>query len=213
MNTKTTNILMLLLVVGTIITGVILYPYLPAQVASHWNTAGEVNGYMGKFWGVFLVPLIMAGLFVLYAVIPRIDPMKENIASFRRYYNGFWVLISLFFVYVFALQLIYNLGVTFDFTYAMVPALAVLWYVLGAFMEKTKRNWFVGIRTPWTLSSDKVWDKTHALAGKLFKFAAVLSLSALLFKNDAVVFVLVGPAVVVALVTIVYSYVVYKKSE
>ncbi len=211
MTTRLTNITLLAIVALVFIVGALAYPLLPDRVASHWNAAGEVNGYMGKFWGVFLLPVIMLGMFAIYIVIPKIDPLKNNIGSFRNYYNGFWVFISLFFLYIFSLSLAWNFGVRFNFTFAIIPAMAMLYYVMGVTLGKSKRNWFFGIRTPWTLSSDFVWEKTHELGGKLFKLSALIALGGLLLpSNTAIIFAIV-PVVLVAIITTIYSYFEHKK--
>ena len=214
MNNKTTHIVLGVMLVVAVFASAYAYTVLPDRVASHWNASGVADGYMGKFWGMFLLPLIMVGVFLLYLVIPKIDPMKANIESFRGYYNGFWVALFAFFLYIHKLTLAWNLGYRFNFATFMVPALAVLWFFIGIFLEHSKRNWFVGIRTPWTLSSDVVWNKTHALGGKLFKLAAVVSLAGLVVPGEVAILAFVAaPAFAIALVTIVYSYIVYRQED
>ncbi len=92
----------------------------------------------------------------------------------------------------------------------LIPALGILFYYAGILVENAKRNWFIGIRTPWTLSSEKVWDKTHKIGGKLFKIAGIIALLGILFQKYALFFVLV-PIISVAIYTIVYSYFEYQK--
>jgi len=211
MNTKNTNVIILALIVVAFVVGFIFYPQLPEKVASHWNSAGEPNGFMNRFWGTFLMPIVMVGLFLLYFIIPKIDPLKSNIESFRKYYNVLWIFMFAFFLYVFAITIVWNLGFEFNFLFAMVPAIAVLWFFLGVFLKKIKRNWFMGIRTPWTMSNDIVWDKTHKLGGTLFEISALISLSALFLKSEMVIFAVIVPAILVAIITVVYSYFEYKK--
>lgn len=206
------NIILLAVVVIMFVAGAIAYPYLPDQIASHWNMQGVADDYMPKLWGVFLFPFITAFIYVIYLAIPFIDPLKGNIASFRKHYDLFWILTFLFFLYIFALTLVWNLGYEFSFTAFMVPAIAVLFFGVGVMLEKSKRNWFVGIRTPWTLSSDVVWDKTHKLGGKLFKVSSLLILIGLLFPQQSIFFI-VFPAVVIAIFLLIYSFVEYKKQE
>ena len=95
-------------------------------------------------------------------------------------------------------------------TYLLVPALAALYYFIGVLVENAKRNWFVGIRTPWTLSSDRVWNRTHKLGGRLFKAAAIITLVGLLFEPYSFWFAIV-PVLLVALYLVVFSYMEYKK--
>ena len=200
-------------IVLAVIAGCWVYPLLPDQIASHWNAGGQVNGYMPKFWGTFLFPIIMAILYVLYLVIPLIDPMKHNIESFRKHYDAFWLVAELFFLYIFGLMIKWNFGYRFDFTLAIMPAFAVFIFILGMLMEKTKRNWFIGIRTPWTLSSDVVWDKTHRVGGKLFKIAAVFTLISLAVPKALAVWFFIVPLLAATLISIVYSYVVYRQER
>lgn len=212
MSTRITNAILLGCIVLAVVTGLVLYPSFPERFASHWNAAGQADGTMGRFWGVFLFPVIMAFLFALYYFIPRIDPLRKNLESTRNQYNAFWVSMFVFFAYVYGLTIVWNLGTRFDFTVAIVPAVAALYYVLGTYMKTLKRNWFVGIRTPWTLSSDVVWEKTHRLGGKLFQATAVVTLLGL-FLTEQLIWVILVPLVATAIFTVVYSYIVYKKTS
>ena len=212
MSTKYTNIVLPLLVLIAAATGVFFYPSLPDTIVSHWNTAGEANGYMGKFWGVFLFPLIMLFTYGVYLLIPKIDPLKANIESFRKYYNAFWVLFSIFFLYIFFLSLTWNAGFEFDFSMALVPALAVFFFLIGVLLKHAKRNWFFGIRTPWTLSSDIVWDKTHQLGATLFKIIALVMLFGIAFPEQFIWFLIVPLFASVAYL-LIYSYLEYQKLD
>jgi len=106
----------------------------------------------------------------------------------------------------------FNLGYEFDFTYLILVAAAGLFYYSGVVLTHAKQNWFVGIRTPWTLSSEEVWARTHALGGRLFKLTAILTVVGLLFGNYALYFLLV-PALLTAGGTIVYSYYLYERLD
>lgn len=179
-------------------------------MASHWNAKGQVDGYMSKYWGLFLMPFISLLMALLLVLIPKIDPLKENIVKFRKYFDTFVVLILLFLLYIYSLTIVWNLGKTFNMTYAMLPAFAVLFYYAGVLVEKAKRNWFVGIRTPWTLTNEEVWDKTHRMGGKLFKISAVISLFGLLSYEYAFWFVLV-PIILMTVYLFIYSYFEFQK--
>ena len=216
MSTKLTNILLLALIALVAGVGIYIYPSLPDVVASHWNMAGEVTGTLPKFWGIFILPIIMGVLFIAYAAIPVLDPHHENIASFRKEYNIFWIILFIFFTLIFKLVLLKVSGADPHIEYVLPLAIAVLYLTLGWFLPKTKRNWFVGIRTPWTLMSESVWDKTHQLGGKLFMISA-LGPVILFFMPDAgdipIVVLVAGPVLLSALITIVYSYLEYKKES
>ena len=183
---------------------------MPNQMASHWNIRSEVDSYMPKSWALFLMPIISVGILVSFILIPKIDPLKNNIKKFRKHFDGFILLIVLYLLYIHCLTLIWNMGVRFNMGQAMVPAMAVLFYYIGVLLENSKRNWFVGIRTPWTLSSEKVWDKTHKIGGKLFKISGTIVLLGILFPESGTWFILV-PVLATVIYTLVYSYFEYKK--
>ncbi len=205
-----TTIIILFITILAFSVGAYFYPQLPEKVASHWNAQGQVDGYMSKFWGIFLMPLVMVGLALLLVFIPKIDPLKENIAKFRKYFNGFVVVITLFFFYIYLLTILFNLGIRFNMTRLLIPVIGLLFYYMGILVENAKRNWFIGIRTPWTLSSDRVWDKTHKIGGKLFKIAGVVAFFGILLPSLAIYFILI-PVLSVVVYTIVYSYFEYQK--
>ena len=146
---------------------------MPEKMASHWNIKGEVDGYMSRFWGLFLMPFILFGLGLLFILILRIDPLKENIEKFKKYYDGFIILFFIFMLTIYFQVILWNLGIKIGPNVILPVGLGVLFFYVGILCENAKQNWFIGIRTPWTLSSEKVWDKTHKIVGKLFKIAGI----------------------------------------
>ncbi len=197
------------LIVTFIIT-LLSYPVLPDPIVVHWNAAGEADGYMSKLFGLFLTPLIMLGLAALFAVLPRIDPLKKNYAQFRNYYDGL-ILAILLFMGIIQFQLIlWNLGVQISPNLTFPIIFGILSIYIGFVLDHAEQNWFVGIRTPWTLSSETVWKKTHAMGGKLFKIAGVICFIGVLFPDYAFWFILI-PIIAVALYTVVFSYWEYQK--
>jgi uncharacterized membrane protein len=212
MSTRTTTIIVLVLLVAATVTGLLLWNRLPDPMASHWGPNDEVNGYMTKFWGVFLMPLITLGMFLLLLVIPSIDPLKANIAQFREVFNLFIVLNVTFMVYIYILTLRWNLGYTnFGMSKAMLPALGMLFFFIGYMLRRAKRNFFIGIRTPWTLSSDRVWDETHRLGSILFMISGVLAFIGSFFGGRTALWFLFVPLIGSTLVTLVYSYLLYQR--
>lgn len=192
--------------------GIYFYPSMPDRVASHWNAAGEVDGYMSKLWGTFLMPVMSLGLLVLFIMIPVIDPLKRNIQKFRQYYDGLVVLIIAFLFYLYMLTLYWNLGGRFNMTLVMAPALGALFIYVSVLLKNAKRNWFIGIRTPWTLSSDRVWKKTHKIGSKLFLASGILALLGAVFADLAMYFVL-APVLLSVAYLVVYSYFEYQKEK
>ncbi len=210
MTTRNTTLIVTVLIVLAALAGLLFWNQLPDPMASHWNIDGQVNGTTSKLAGVFLLPAMSLGLLLLFLLIPVIDPLKANIAKFRGTYNTFIVLLTVFLVYVHGLQLAWNLGHVFRMNVALLPAVGLLFILMGFVIEKAKRNFFIGIRTPWTLSSDTVWDETHRAGGLLFKLSGVIALIGALFPDYSLWFVLV-PAIGSALFTVVYSYVLFAR--
>ena len=207
---KKTYILITAIIIITFITSIYLYPEMPEQMASHWNSKGEVDSYMSKFWGLFLMPIISLGIFLLLIFIPKIDPLKKNIEKFRKYYDGFMTFLIIFLLYIYILTILWNMGIIFNMTTAILPVVAILIYFSGILIEHSKRNWFIGIRTPWTISNEKVWNKTHKLGSKLFKIAAIIILIGTFIPKYAFALLLIS-VLIAAIYPIVYSYFEYKK--
>ncbi len=206
----------IIIIVGMVLlsfaVGIHFYPQMPEKMASHWNAQGQVDGYMSKFWGLFLMPFLSIGLLLLFILIPKIDPLKANIEIFRKYYDGFVVLVIMFHFYLYLLAVFWNLGIRFSMILFLTPALGILFFSCGILIENAKRNWFIGIRTPWTLSNEKVWEKTHKIGGKLFKIAGIIVLLGILFQSYAIFFILV-PVLLVSVFTIVFSYFEYQREK
>ncbi len=209
MTTRSTLLFALFLAILMLAVGAFSYPRMPETVAVHWNAQGIANGYGPRLQAAFLLPLIMIGLSALLLFIPEIDPLKANIEKFRKDYNGFILAFALFFFYLYILTTLLNLGVSFNLNQFLVPGFGIFIYCAGVLLGKARRNYFIGIRTPWTLSSDTVWAKTHRLGGLLFKTAGVLAILGILAPNLAMLFLLV-PILAAALITVVYSYIAFR---
>ncbi len=202
--------IILLIILASFAVGAYFYPRMPETVASHWNIDGDVDGYMSKFWGLFLMPIISLAMFFFFILIPKMDPLKANIEKFRNYFDNFIVAILLFFLYVHLLTVAWNLGARFNMIQFMSPAFGLLFYCSGVLIENAKRNWFIGIRTPWTFSSEEVWQKTHKVGGGLFKIAGVIAFGGLILPNLAL-FLVLFPALFFSIYVVAYSYLEYRK--
>jgi len=199
------------IIILSFLIGMYFYDKFPDKVASHWNSQGQVDGYMSKFWGLFLMPIISVGMLILFIIIPKIDPLKKNIQQFRKYFDNFIILIFIFLFYIYILTIVWNLGIRFDMVLVLVPAFGLILYYSGVLMQNAKRNWFIGIRTPWTLSSDEVWNKTHKLGARLFKICGIITLFGLVFQEIAI-WLLLAPIILVTIYIYVYSYFEYRKN-
>jgi len=185
-------------------------------MASHWNIRGEVDGYMPKFWALMIMPVISALLMLLFIALPRIDPLRENIKKFRKQFDTFILILIAFLFYIDLAMIFANLGYLVNMGYVIMPAIAVIIFYAGVLMQSSNRNWFIGVRTPWTLSSETVWDKTNRLGGILFKvYALILLVSAFLLErlDNYFIFILLGPIIAITVFLVVYSYAEYEKEN
>ncbi|MCX6770842.1 MAG: SdpI family protein [Candidatus Micrarchaeota archaeon] len=209
MKIRKLQMLAIALVALSFATAYFAYPLMPQRVASHWDMDGNANGYMPRGIGVYFMPILGAAIFCLMYILPFIDPKKENYRRFQAEYDGMVAIIIAFMCYVYLLTLAYNAGYSFNMSQFLAPAFGALFIYLGVVLAKAKQNWFVGIRTPWTLSSEKVWGRTHALGSKLFMAAGMVALLGVVLPQMFVASIAVVLAAAVA--TFAYSYIEYRK--
>ena len=204
------SILFLLVIFSTILFSIILYPWLPSKIPSHWNTKGEVDDYMNKYTFFLMILGIECGFFILYLLIPRIDPLARNIKDFRKEYDGLFSLLFAFVFYLYCITMLWSIGIRVPIK--IVPILVgILFLYIGMVLPRIKKNWFIGIRTPWTLSSDYVWRKTHKLGGLIFSIIGILFiLTAIIDLSFTLVIIL---TIVLICIPIIYSLVLYKGNK
>jgi len=207
---KRIEVIILGLVLLSFMVSLYFYPLMPEKMAIHWNIQGQVDGYASKFVGLFILPFLFTGIVLLFITIPKIDPLKENIEKFRKYYDGFVILFSAFMVFIHLYVISWNMGIRISPNMVLPIGLGLLFFYCGILCENAKRNWFIGIRTPWTLSSEKVWERTHKVGGRLFKACGVISIVGLLFPSHVAYFILI-PVMFAAAFLIVFSYFAYQK--
>jgi uncharacterized membrane protein len=198
----------LVLVIFSFTLSMAFYSVMPSNVASHWDANGQVDGYMPKTTALFLFPCIYLLLFGLFTYIPKIDPRHENIEKFRDYYDQFIVTLFLFLLDLQILMIYWNLGGHFNMVAFLAPAFGLMLFALGTLLQHTEPNWTIGIRTPWTLSSDEVWKKTHQLGGTLFKISGAIALLGIVLPAYGIFF-FVTPLIVSAAYASFYSYRAY----
>jgi uncharacterized membrane protein len=210
--TKTlANILCGIFIAIAVAAAAFLYPSLPEQIPTHWNVQGEVDDYTAKPWGVVILPLSAIFTFVIMRLIPAISPKGFRTEQFADVINIITVALVGFMSGVAILVLLEASGRNVHINEMIFAGVGLLFIVLGNYMGKVRKNFFIGIRTPWTLASDEVWSRTHRLGGRVFVLIGFF-----MFLNAFVRFpaqLLIWSIVVVALVPVVYSYVLYRKLE
>jgi len=214
MNTKTTIVISILLIALSLTTSWALQDRLPDYMATHWNINDEVDGFMPKREAALILPIVAAVILGLFLIIPALDPLRENIAQFRREFNVFIIAILAFMLYLHGLTLAWNLGFqNFKMSAAMLPPMGGLFILIGWLLRRVKRNFFIGIRTPWTLSSDFVWERTHQLGGILFAICGGLTWLGGFLGGAAALWVMFAPLLSITAFLIFYSYWLYQREQ
>jgi uncharacterized membrane protein len=199
------------LVICAFALGSYFFTHFPDQVAEHWNIEGQVDRYTSKTVGAFGMPLMMLGMYVLFLVLPYLDPKKARYADFAKVYNVIKFSILGLILLIYAIMGLFNLGYNIEIGTVVPLLVGLMMIVLGNFMGKIKNNWFVGIKTPWTLSSENVWNKTHRLGGYMFVLFGI-SLIATPLLPVAWKMISFGTGIIAAvIVPIAYSYLAYKQ--
>ncbi len=203
-----------LVIAAMFITAAVVWSQAPDKIPVHWNIRGEVDRYGGKFEGLLLIPLITLALYGLLLFLPRLDPGRANYAQFQGAYHLIRLYASLFLAGIYGVVLKAAFGRPIRMQTVIPLMLGVLFIILGNVMGKIRPNWFVGIRTPWTLSSKASWTKTHRLGGWLFIVMGLAWITALLLRNPTHQFLVGGAVSAVALIwMVIYSYLVYRKDS
>jgi uncharacterized membrane protein len=190
-------------------SAIYVYPTLSDKIPIHWNASGEVDGW-GAPQTIFLFPAIVALIYGLFLAIPRIAVYKKNIQGFKHFESmklALVVFLSAFYLATFFA----TIGYDFKMNYVFMPIMAFLFIYLGYILKDIKRNFFIGIRTPWTLASDVVWKKTHELGGKVFVKLGILMLVGVFVPTEYLLWFILLPIFVAVFIMIAYSYVVWKQ--
>jgi uncharacterized membrane protein len=204
------EILPIALISLAFIVGGFLYPDLPELMPTHWNAQGEVDAWSGKDFAVFFLPGITLAIYLLITFIPLIDPLRRNYPKFALPYFWFRTVFVIFFVLLYFYTLWAALGTELNINVLIIPAFSVLFIVIGIFLPRVKKNYFVGIRTPWTIHSEEVWDKTHKFGGKFFIAGGIVALFSLLFPEYSLSIFIVA-ILLAAFIPVIYSYFAFRK--
>jgi uncharacterized membrane protein len=202
----------LLLVLVGVALSVWAYQSLPARVPTHWDLGGNVNGYSSRLVAVSIMPVTLAVIWLLILVLPPISPRGFRFDhSASAFYICMLAVIALMVVIHFVVLRAELTGVAPSMT-LLFGAIGIVLAVVGSFLGRLKKNFWIGVRTPWTLASDEVWQRTNKLAGQLF-VAGGIAIAVASFFGAAVVAVLVAVIAIAAIVSIAYSYILYRRIE
>jgi len=196
------------------ITGALLYSYLPDMIPTHWGFEGQPNQWSPKTWGTWLIPLMSLAFLILFPILPKLDPKKENYEKFKQPWGVIQTSLVAFMGYIYGVTMFvifypeYNAFVG----RAVVFGMGVLFVILGNYMGKVRQNYFVGLKTPWTLNDPEVWQKSQRLSGWAFVLCGLVAIieSIIWIATPYVFFVAFALTVIVP---IAYSYLISKAKK
>lgn len=204
------NVIAILMWVVAIALSVLAYPLLPEQLPIHWGPSGEVDGYSSKALGAMFLPGMMVLVFFLTRVVPKFDSKKKNYPRLLGSLNVIMLATLALLLVVHVVVIGTGLGYDISMPVVMTVTLGALYVVMGNVMPRFKHNYSMGIRTPWTLASEPVWAKSHAVGGKVFFFGGFLLMACALLPGSFMMPVTIVVLLGIPLSTVIISYYYYK---
>jgi uncharacterized membrane protein len=205
-----TELPLLALIAGMFVAAALMWPSAPERFPVHWGVSGQVDRYGGRFEGLLLEPLLALLLYLIMLFLPRLDPGRLNYERFAgAYYTIRAVVIALMAV-LYAVMLLAAKGVPIDMPRFVGLAVGAMFFILGNVLGKVRPNWFVGVRTPWTLSSKRAWVRTNRLGGWVFVFGGIALMVAGVIRTPLAMGVACAIIAAGSLGAVIYSYFVWR---
>jgi uncharacterized membrane protein len=199
------------IVVIAVIASIVVYPALPERMPTHWNMSGQPDGWSSRLWGAWMIPLLMSVIWLIMRALPHIDPRRANYAKFAGMYDALIIATMVFMLGAHVLVLVAAQGTPVAMGRIIIAGVGAFFIVTGVLLPRVHPNWFIGIRTPWTLSSNRSWEKTHKAGGPLFVLAGAMTLAFSAVAPGAATWVLFVSVTAVVVYLFAYSYLVWKK--
>ncbi len=166
--------LAIILLTITFLASIYFYQNFPPLVPIHWNISGQPDNWSNKNFAAFFFPVMIAVVYLMMVTLPIFDPMKKRYQEFAKTYQVIRLALVFFLCAIYFFTSLNALGYNIPIAKVVPLGIGLLFIILGNFLPKVKKNWFVGIRTPWTLSNEEIWNKTHRLGGKIFVVSGLL---------------------------------------
>lgn len=197
--------------VPILIVGV-LYPQLPAEIPVHWGMNGEVDGY-GPKWMQLLLAVGGLGIYGLLLVVPKIDPKRANIARFASKYELLRLGVQIFFAGMIVITTYVGLGYAIDVALIVRVGISCLFIFIGNYLGKMKQNYMIGIKTPWTLADNEVWERTHRLGGYVWVGFGLVMLASAFATGPVATAVFLISIFAMVIIPFVYSYIIFQQQK
>ncbi|MGH7681029.1 MAG: SdpI family protein [Candidatus Eiseniibacteriota bacterium] len=199
-----------ILLAAMFVAAALAWPVAPSQIPVHWGVDGQVDRYGGKFEGLLLAPLIALVAYLVLVFAPRLDPARANYEKFAGAYAILRLAVVAFVAALYGLMHAAMRGHSVDMTRMGAILTGAFLAVIGAVVGQVQPNWFVGIRTPWTLSSKTSWEKTHRAASWVLTVGGVLLAAGGVARSTPAIVAAFVALLVGMLGTVAYSYLVWR---
>jgi uncharacterized membrane protein len=200
-----------LIVAAMFVAAALLWPYAPDSFPVGFGVNGEPNRYSSKVEGLLAIPLVTLGVLLLLKLLPKIDPRRAPSAEFETAYNVAILAIEAFLALLYAAILATVFGLGLNITSVVVILVGILLVAIGTLLDKFRPNWFIGIRTPWTLSSEHAWVATHRAGRPVFIAMGVVLVLAGLIQTPWALYTAISLSVLGVAGLIAYSYVAWRQ--
>lgn len=205
------NVIPWLLILLSVILAFYFYWRFPDKVAIHWDVNGQPNGYASPFIAAFFSPVLLILLLLLFKWLPTIDPLKKNYTKFENIYQYLVITFLTFIVFLQIISGIAAINLATPVDVLVLTLIGVLFIILGILLPKIKKNWFLGIRTPWTLSDDAIWEQTHKIARYTFIAGGLLMIASATLSAQYKITVFATVVVLVVIIPAFYSFILSRK--
>src|SRR4051812_44283622 len=189
------------------------YPQLPPTVATHWSLNGTPDNFSSRLVAVLIIPAVILAMTGVFNVLPKLDPRREK---YSKFFGTYWLIcntVIAFMIIAHVMIIASGVGYPIRIDRLMPVGIGLLFIVLGNYLTRVEPNWFIGIRTPWTLSSDTVWRKTHRTGGYLMVLGGLLVAACAALPHAAFAPLLITVILVMVGIPVVQSYILWKREQ
>ena len=201
------------IIAGAWVFSLAVFLRLPERVPVHWGISGEPDRYGSRIEGALLLPVLMIALYFLLQWYPSRDPRAANIGKFRGAYDAAVTAMIAFLGGVHVVVLGLALGWDVDITTVSLVGMGTVLVIVGNLLPLARSNFIFGIRTPWTLSSEQVWTRSHRVGGYAVVAAGLVTIASAFLARPTGVVIALGTLFIAGLIPIVYSYVLWSRER
>lgn len=203
----------LMFAVAALVFSLAVYSKLPDRVPTHFDLHGEADGWSNRTLAAFGMPVFAAVMVLLFSIFPKISPRRTNLDRFE---DTYWIIANVVIGFMGALHVLIlgrALGWPVDITSATLLGVGLLFMIIGNVLPRTRSNWWMGIRTPWTMENENVWRATHRLAGKTFMLGGIITVVAALLPPSVRPWIAIGALAIAGFIPVIYSYLIWRREK